>query len=373
MASKEAITSSPSGLFKVATNQQAYLKAGVLGFPGSGKTYTSYLIAKGLIYLLGGKKPDVPLLFIDTETGSDFLVSEAKKDGINLYVSKTRAFADLLTAVDEAEKMNAVLIIDSITHFWAEVQDAYKKEKKRSRLYFQDWGPIKDTWRMFTDRYINSKAHIIMCGRAGYEYEYGTDAEGNKQLEKVGTKMKAETDMGYEPSLLVEMVREPQNPETVAGSSAGKRKVEGRLWNHTAYVLKDRTRTIEGSRFDNPSFKEFAPAIEFLNLGGNHLGVDTTRDSRSMFSNDVEKNIQKRITSVNIALEEIQGMIVSAIPGTSAAEKKLKMDWLFECFGTRSWTAVENMKLEAMIEGMKKLSVLVTQKLEAAKNPVNVG
>ena len=360
-----------SDLFKLASNEQAYLKMGMLGFPGSGKTFTSYLIALGVITKLG--KDNTPLLFIDTETGSDFLVSIAKQDGVVMYVSKTRAFKDLLTAVDEAERMNAVLIIDSITHFWTEVQNAYKADKKRSRLYFQDWGPIKDTWRMFTDRYINSKAHIIMNGRAGYEYDYSTDAAGEKQLEKVGTKMKAETDMGYEPSLLVEMVREPQNQETVAGSSAGKKKIAGQLWTHAAYVLKDRTRTLEGKRFDNPGFKEFAPAIEFLNLGGNHVGVDTSRTSESMFENEPEKRIAKRITEVNVALEEIQGMLLSAIPGTSTAEKKLKTDLLFEAFDTRSWTAVEQMRLEAMLAGMEKLKLLLEARAKKLSAPVNVG
>jgi hypothetical protein len=44
---------------------------------------------------------------------------------------------------------------------------------------------------------------VIICGRAGYEYDYFEDDEGKKQLEKTGIKMKAETEMGFEPSLLV--------------------------------------------------------------------------------------------------------------------------------------------------------------------------
>jgi len=343
-----------SNLFKKATNEQAYLKAGILGFPGSGKTYTGYLIAKGIIKTLG--KKGTPLLFVDTETGSDFLVKLAESEGIPLYVSKTRAFEDLLVAVDEAERLGAVLIIDSITHFWTELQDAYKKEKKRSRLYFQDWGPLKDTWRKFTDRFVNSKVHIVMNGRAGYEYDYSIDETGAKQLEKTGTKMKAETDMGYEPSLLIEMVREPQIPETIAGSSAGKKKVEGRLWNHVAYVLKDRTRTLEGQRFENPTFEEFKPAVMYLNIGGNHVGVDTSKDSTALFKNEPEKEVSRRITDVQVTLEEIQGLIVSAIPGMSAGDKREKAELINFCFGTRSWTKVEHMRLEELKNGLAALN-----------------
>ena len=350
---KQAIPTSI--LFKRAANEQAYLKMGILGFPGSGKTYSSYLVARGLVDHLATKQNKPPILFCDTETGSDFLVKPCNEAGITLMVSKTRAFKDLLVAVDEAERLGGILIIDSITHFWMELQDAFKKEKKRSRLYFQDWGPIKETWREFTDKYLNSRVHIIMNGRAGYEYEYGIDEDGKKQLEKVGTKMKAETDMGYEPSLLVEMVREPQGQETVAGSTNGKRRIEGQLWDHVAYILKDRTRTIEGMRFVNPSFDSFQPAITYLNLGGEHAAVDTTQDSRVLFSSDVEKSLVARITRVKVLLEEIQGAIMAAIPGQSAAEKTAKTNVVFDAFGTRSWTAVENMSLELLQAGYEKV------------------
>ena len=41
----------------------------------------------------------------------------------------------------------------------------------------------------------------------GYEYDYFEDEAGKKQLEKTDIKMKAEGEMGYEPSLLVLMER----------------------------------------------------------------------------------------------------------------------------------------------------------------------
>ena len=81
------------------------------------------------------------------------------------------------------------------------------KAKKRTRLQFDDWGYLKGEWRKFTDLFINSNLHIILCGRAGYEYDYFEDEAGKKQLEKTDIKMKAEGEMGYEPSLLVLMER----------------------------------------------------------------------------------------------------------------------------------------------------------------------
>ncbi len=340
------------GPFQEATNQQAFLKAGVLGFAGSGKTYTSALIAKGIAERLKSPKP---VFFLDTETGSDFLVPKFKEWGIPLYVSKSRAFTELLEGVKAAEQHASVLIIDSISHFWKEVQDAYKKTHNRTRLLFQDWGPIKDQWGRFTDLYLNSRVHVIMCGRAGYEYDYFQDESGAKQLEKTGTKMKAETDMGYEPSLLLEMVRE--RIETSDG------RVEGQLWNHVCYVLKDRTTLIEGKKFVNPDFSCFEPVFNFLNIGGEHIGIKTDKDSTKLFEKNSEENFYEQKRRKEVLLEEIQGEITSAFPGQAAEDKKIKTDLVFEAFGTRSWTAVADFDLPKLREGLEKIRAKIKKLL----------
>ena len=343
METKEA---PPKTLFHPAENQTAYLKAGLLGFAGSGKSYTAYLMAVGIYARLkkAGLSPK-PVFFQDTETGSDFLAPMFKKAGIPLLVNKSRAFTDLLEGVKSAEKEASVLIIDSVSHFWTELQEAYKAEKRRTKLLFQDWGPLKSTWRQFTDIYLNSKVHIVMCGRAGYEYDYFIDESGAKQLEKTGTKMKAETDMGYEPSLLIEMVRERKELEN-------KRKVEARLWDHVAYVLKDRTTRVEGARFVNPTFKDFEPVFSFLNIAGEHVGVETQNNSRALFEKDNDQNFLDKRKRVEVLKEEIMGELLSAFPGQSAEEKKAKTDLVFLALGTRSWVALDDMSPEILRRGL---------------------
>ena len=49
--------------------------------------------------------------------------------GIELFTAKTRAFRDLLEAVPEAEANGSVLLVDSLTHFWVELTDAYMRAK----------------------------------------------------------------------------------------------------------------------------------------------------------------------------------------------------------------------------------------------------
>jgi hypothetical protein len=165
-------------ILKPAANQTAYLKAGILGFQGSGKTYTATRMASGLAKLSGKDKPKVA--FFDTEKGSDFFVKYFAEQGIQFDVAKSRAFVDLVEFMKEVEKGGYdVAIIDSISHVWNELRESYEKRLRRSNgLLFQDWGKVKGEWGQFTSAFINSKIHVIVLGRAGYEYDFSEDESG---------------------------------------------------------------------------------------------------------------------------------------------------------------------------------------------------
>lgn len=340
-----------ASLLKPAEKQTAYLKAGILGFAGSGKTFTASDIAIGLSAMLGKKKP---VAFFDTETGSDYVVDRFKKKGVELLVAKTRAFTDLLEVVKDSEQSCDVLIIDSITHVWQELLEAYQKKHNVARLQFQHWGPIKGEWRRFTDAYLCSKVHIIMCGRAAWEYDYETNEDGKKDLIKTGTKMRAETDMGYEPSLLLEM-------ERVKIDNADKKR-KGSTLVHRCHILKDRTDLMNGQIVDNPTFKNFLPIIKTLNIGGEHFVLDTSRSSDikgADYSYEDKRRLQKIYT------EEIEGDLVSTFPGQAKEEKKAKADILQAVFNTRSWTAICDFHPDQLKDGKEKIAYLC-KKIQAA-------
>ena len=328
-------------LLRPAVNQTAFLKAGLMGFAGSGKTYTAAKVAIGLSRQIGDGKP---VAMFDTETGSDFLIPKFNEAGVELLVAKTRSFSDLLAFMKEADGVASVAIIDSISHVWKELLDAYtKKLNRRNGLLFQDWGPIKSEWQGFTDAYLNSQLHVIMCGRAGYEYDFEEDEGGKKQLVKTGTKMKAETEMGYEPSLLIEMERVPRD-----NGQKG--------WHHRATVLKDRTDLMNGASILNTTFESFAPVIGFLNLGAHHVGVDTTRSSEDLFDSPDSRSDRKR--KVEITLELITDTLVEGgIAGTAKADKEAQIKQLKAAFGTSSWTAIKNMRLEELEAGHRTLLI----------------
>ncbi|ECC3255669.1 AAA family ATPase [Salmonella enterica] len=328
-------------LFQRATNTQAFLKAGIMGFAGDGKTYTASELAIGLVVLMrqrGIEAGDRPVMFLDTETGSDWVKPRFDAENIELFTAKTRAFVDLLAAVNEAEANGSVMIIDSISHFWTGLCDEYAKRRNRKRgLEFSDWAWLKQEWRRFTDRFVNSQAHIIMCGRAGYEYDFFEGDDGKKQLAKTGIKMKAETETGYEPSILIQMEKQ-MNIET------------GQVWR-TARILKDRSTRIDGQVFSNPTFKNFQPHIEFLNLGGTHVGVDTSRDNGELFADDSVPVWQKEKRAKEIALDEIVELLNKYHSGTSADAKRQKGDVLEKIFASRSWERIKSMDWPAIKSG----------------------
>lgn len=326
-------------LLEEAVNQTAYLKAGIMGFAGSGKTRTATELAIGLSKELGDGKP---VAFFDTETGSDFMIPLFERAGVKLLRVKRRDFKSLLTFMKEAQEQCSVAIIDSITHVWAEIQDSYKRRKRIEDLQFQDWGVIKREWSAFTDAYVNSPLHVIMCGRAGYEYEYQVNDRGRKELVKTGTKMKAEGELGYEPSLLLEMEREPKPDKDAAG------------WINRCYVLKDRTDTMNGAVIDYPRYESFRPILSFLAIGGRHLGVETQSTSDDLF--DAPQSRENRARLAAIALGEIkEWLIVHKLNGNSAEAQRDRVPVLKAAFGTSAWDAIRMLPVESLSAGLRLL------------------
>ena len=329
-------------VFAKAKPTQAFLKCGIMGFAGSGKTFTASEMAIGLWQHIGDAK--LPVYFLDTETGADFVMPKFSSAGIEMRTAKTRAFVDLIPAVNEAAKTKGILIIDSISHFWRELTESYATKKKRTRgLQFQDWAWLKQEWGKFTDQFVNAPCHIIMCGRAGYEYDFFEQEGGKRELEKTGIKMKAETETGYEPSLLILMNRH-QELDDAKGL---------RVWR-SATVLKDRTNLLDGQVFRSPRFEDFKPHIEFLSLGGKQLGVDTSRTSEDIVPPDDPKwAIEKK--QKEVVLDEIQAVLVKHHPSQTKDDKAAKGDLLERFFDTRAWKRVETYPLDRLQQSYEEL------------------
>src|SRR5579863_1775218 len=105
--------------FRKAKAEQAALKMGIYGPPGSGKTFTSLLIAEGIAKLTGKR-----VALVDTEHGSDFYCQkvgtrQVHPEAFDFDALYTRSIMDTLKAVKELDTAQySIVVIDSITHLW---------------------------------------------------------------------------------------------------------------------------------------------------------------------------------------------------------------------------------------------------------------
>lgn len=332
----------------LAQNNAAFAKIGIYGDAGSGKSRTSAEIAIGLHKFIKSTKP---VAMFDTEPGHQFLIPLFKKADIEfLAFDKSRSFIDLMGWMEEATKMCDIGIVDSISHVWRELQLAYltKINEKRpdhkqiTRLEFQHWGPIKSEWGKFTDLFLTSKMHMIVCGRAGSIYEYQENDKGKRELITTGTKMATEKEMGYEPSLLIEMIKDHRK-------NGPKRII------NMCVIEKDRADLLNGQEFEFPTFETFKPHFQYLNIGGEHFDMERTTTSKDLFTADGDDgwNAEKRRRV--ILCEEIQGLITKHIPGQAAVDKQRKVELLERHFSTKSWTKVENMRSDELAASYRHL------------------
>jgi len=339
-----AVTKKPSGnplsLFQ-KPSKPVYLKMGLYGDTGSGKTYTAGLFAIGIAKALKSKKP---VLMFDTEDGAGFLMPLFEKAGIEFNYVKSRSFKKLVEATREAEKSGSVFIVDSISHVWEELIEAYMTKKGRRFIQINEWGEIKTYWKQFTTAYLTSNINAILLGRAQDVTENTTSDSGQKDFQKIGERMKGEKYMGYEPHLLIRMDK--------------IQDLQKNIINHVAYVEKDRTDHMTGATVLEPTFEAFKSIWDAYDHTGVHTPIDTDDSVDHISSPDYSiEDLKRRRT---IATEKIQNVLVRYISSTSNADKIRKMNLLKQVFGTDAWSEITDgpihiQRVTFLEEGIDKL------------------
>lgn len=283
--------------FRKAKAEQAALKMGIYGPPGSGKTFTSLLIAEGL-----GEVSKKRVAYVDTERGTDFYCKNVPSRSIHpqafdfdaLY---TRSLTEVLAAVKALDpKEYGVVIIDSVTHLWEAAIAAYGGNQTRAgTIPMHAWGKIKRPYKDLMSTLLSSQMHVVICGRQGTEYQ--TDDETD-ELKAVGLKMKAEGETAYEPHILIRM-------------EAIKPKKTHELATIVAYAEKDRTGVLAGRSFINPTFDMLVKPLLPL-LGDTQARIASGDETASKDAESIADDEKKRIANSAKILADYKAKITLA-------------------------------------------------------------
>jgi hypothetical protein len=322
----------------VASNK--FVKASFGGMAGAGKSKTASEFVIGSYLDLGYTKP---VLVIDNEKGSRFLIPQFRAAGVPVRVKDTTSLSDVLTAFDFLRNGDIqYLFIDSLSKVWYRYVRQYMEDNRRKFMELQDWGKILPAWQeTFADRFVSAEGSIVFTGRGGFTYEKEEDETDERtgkvkkgQFVKSGVKMKVAGETPFEPDLNLWMER--QEEITSEGLA---------VWRE-AHVMKDRSGLLDGKTLRNPTYEMLRPFVRYL-VDVPTGSVAGESNGRSLApSENFESFDRKR--KKEIALEEIQAEIVKMYPSQGAEDKKAKADLIEALFGTRSWTAVESMGLEKL-------------------------
>ena len=339
-----------------AKNQ--FIKASFGGFAGSGKTRTA---AEFIAGCFKDMKCEKPVLILDNEKGSRFLVPFFKKAGVPVLLKETTHLADVLAAMRFLKDGEvSFLFVDTLTKVWYQFVKDYRKNKghynqdgtQKRRMELMDWGTVLPAWQeQFSDVFVECPGNIVFTGRGGYEYEKEedtTDSAGNVKkgaMVKSGVKMKLAGETPFEPDLNVWMELEQQiGPK-------GKK-----VWRE-AQVMKDRSATIDGKVFKNPTYKDFRPVIQFL--AAVDVGeVAGASDPVNLAPTEDYTGYRNKMAR-EIETEKIKAIFDKAAIGTSKEDKQIKVLILEKCFGSASSTEIEKMSGERLADGRFKLEALM--------------
>lgn len=306
-----------------------FIKASFAGFSGSGKSRTASEFIKGCYQDL---KIDKPLLIIDNEKGSRFLIKFFEDAGIETHVKETVQLVDILSSFRLLnEGQIGFLFIDSLSKVWYQYVRDYKTANKKTFMTLQDWGKILPAWQeTFSDAFVDLNGNCIFTGRGGYTYDMEEDSEtGKKAFAKSGVKMKLAGETPFEPDINVWMELEQEMKD-------GKPIV----WR-TAQIMKDRSGLIDGKTFKNPTYKDFQPVVKYLTE--TPIGeVAGSSSSSNLAPTENFESLRKREEKEKL-LDEIKGIFdLHAMGGNIGAElKSLKTCIINKVFGTTSMKRIE--------------------------------
>jgi hypothetical protein len=176
--------------------KKAKIKLAIQGSAGSGKTYSSLLLAKGLT---GGDFAKIAI--IDTENKSaDLYAHLGNYNVVSMDPPYSPERYEEAISLCEKEGME-VIILDSISHCWDYLLEVHRNMPGNS---FTNWGKITPRQNAFINKILSSNTHIISTMRVKQDYVLN-QKNGKMVPEKVGLKAIQRIDLDYEFTIVFDI------------------------------------------------------------------------------------------------------------------------------------------------------------------------
>jgi len=224
-----------------ARREQAKLRLAIDGLAGTGKTYTSILIACILAELMRpklGRRGKVGVVDTEHESAGLFAMTDAQLDEYAelegdeaiAYLIRQEAFdffpmpldnhspRQYVDLIKQAESSGVdVLVIDSLSHAWMGKNGALEQKDiaaigERGNSYTA-WRHVTPMHNQLVDAMLSCKLHLIATMRRKMEY-LQTERDGKKVIDKVGLAAIQREGMEYEFTMVGDM--DHQHSMTIA-------------------------------------------------------------------------------------------------------------------------------------------------------------
>ena len=180
---------------RTSARKQAKIKLALQGASGSGKTYSSLLLAFGITN--NWKK----IAIIDSENGSADLYAHLGSYNV-LTLTPPFTPENYIEAIQMCESAGVeVIIIDSISQCWDNLLEYHAGLQGNS---FTNWSKITPRQNAFVQKILNSSCHIISTMRTKQDYVL-TEKNGKMVPEKVGLKAVMRDGIDYEFTLVLDI------------------------------------------------------------------------------------------------------------------------------------------------------------------------